>query len=50
MPVQMYGTVFFVFALINKKKVINRVMTKKMAWNERMSPFKHVHIIHGKIR
>ena len=48
MPFQMYGTVFFVFALINK--VINRVMTKKMAWNERVSPFKHVHIIHGKIR
>ena len=45
----MYGTVFAFFALINKKKIINRQMTKNMVWNERMSPFKHVHIIQSKI-
>ena len=27
------------------KIVINYVMTNKMAWNERMSPFKRVYII-----
>ena len=52
-----YGTLSAFFALINKKiinsaffalinkKIINCAMTNKMAWNERMSPFKHVHII-----
>ena len=49
MSFPMYGTVFAFFAIINKKKKINRVMTKKMVWNERTSPFKHVHINQGKI-
>ena len=44
----MYGTVFAFFASINKNDFLC-VMTKKMVWNERMSPFKHVHIIQGKI-
>ena len=48
MSFPMYGTVFAFFAIISKKK-INLVMTKKMVWNERMSPFKHVHINQGKI-
>ena len=43
----MYGTVFACFALT--KIMINRVMTKQMFWYERTSPFKHVHIIQGKI-
>ena len=50
MSFPMFGTVFAFFALINKKIIINRVMAKKMAWNERMRPFKHVHIIQGKIK
>ena len=33
------------FALINKKIMINNVMTNKMVWNDCTSPFKHVHII-----
>ena len=41
----MYGTVFAFFALINKKIIINCVMTNKIVWNERMSPFKHVNSI-----
>ena len=45
MSFQMYGTVFAFFALINKKIIINCVMTNKMVWNECVSPFKHVHII-----
>ena len=36
---------FAFFALINKKIIINGVMTNKMAWNESMSIIKHVHII-----
>ena len=36
---------FAFFALINKKIIINSVMTSKMVWNERKSPFKHVNII-----
>ena len=45
----MYDTGFVRFALINKRKIIYCVMTNKMVWSERMSPFKHVHIIMGKI-
>ena len=36
--------VLFFFALINKI-ITNCVMMNKMVWNERMSPFEHVHII-----
>ena len=46
---QMYGTVFCVVCINLQKLIINRVMTKMMVWNERMSPFKHVHIIQSKI-
>ena len=49
MSFSMYGTVFAFFALFIKKIRINCVMTNKMVWNESMSPFKHVHIIKGKI-
>ena len=49
MSFPMYGTVFAFFALINEKIIINRVLTKEMAWNKSMSPFKHVHIIQVKI-
>ena len=38
----------FFFAFINKI-IPNCVMMNKMVWNERMSPFEHVHIIKGKI-
>ena len=41
---QCTALVLHFFALINKKN-INCVLTNKMVWNERMSPFKHVHII-----
>ena len=33
-----------VFSIV-QKIIIKCVMTNKMVWNERMSPFKHVHII-----
>ena len=41
----MYGTDFAFLTLINKKIIINCVMTNKMVGNGRMSPFKYVHII-----
>ena len=44
-----YGTVFRVFALINKRIIIHCVMTNKTVKSECMNPFKHVHIIKGKI-
>ena len=45
----MYGTVLAVFALINKKIIINCVKTNKMVRIERMSPVKHIHIFQGKL-
>ena len=42
---QMYSAVLVFFALINKKNIINCVLTNKMVWNERMATIKRVHII-----
>ena len=39
------GHCFCVFCINKQKIVINSVMKNKMVWNERTSPFKHVHII-----
>ena len=46
MTLPMYGTVFTFFAFI-EKKVINCVMTNKMARNQHMNPVRHIHIIQG---
>ena len=44
----MYSTVFAVFALVNSTQIFNCVTIDKIAWNEHMSPVKHIHIIMGK--
>ena len=47
MALPLYGTVF-VFLYPLTQIIINCVLTNKMVWNERMSPYKHVHIIQSK--
>ena len=39
---------FCVFCINKQKIILNCVMTNNMVWNERMGPFKHVHITKGK--